>query len=167
MERWLPIEGFPGYEVSDQGRVRCWRPRTHTAKAPTEPRLVASTPAPPGGYLMVQLCTGDGRQAGKRVHRLVLETFVGPSNGLDACHLNGVRTDNRLENLRWDTRKGNFSDKKLHGTSGKVFTPYVETFLLYMHEHHGVRYKDLGFWFSVTPQCTWQGARAARARRAA
>jgi hypothetical protein len=52
------------------------------------------------------------------VHRLVLEAFVGPCPaGMEACHNNGVRTDNRLENLRWDTRSANCRDRIRHGTT--------------------------------------------------
>ena len=50
-------------------------------------------------------------------HKLVLETFVGPKLvGLETRHLNGVRNDNRLENLSWGTPFENTQDKKLHGT---------------------------------------------------
>jgi hypothetical protein len=50
------------------------------------------------------------------VHRLVLETFVGPCPpGLEACHNNGDSLDSRLVNLRWDTRKANAADTTLHG----------------------------------------------------
>lgn len=34
----------------------------------------------------------------------------------EACHNNGNRSDNRLENLRWDTAKENQKDRDLHGT---------------------------------------------------
>ena len=53
----------------------------------------------------------------KRVHRLVLETFVGPCpENMECCHNNGTKTDNRLENLRWDTRSNNIKDAVKHGT---------------------------------------------------
>jgi hypothetical protein len=35
---------------------------------------------------------------------------------MEGCHNNGIASDNRLENLRWDTRKNNHADKKRHGT---------------------------------------------------
>jgi len=42
------------------------------------------------------------------VHHLVLEVFVGPRpEGTVACHNNGDGYDNRVRNLRWDTRKAN------------------------------------------------------------
>ena len=52
----------------------------------------------------------------KYIHRLVLEAFVGPCpEGMETCHNNGVRTDNRLENLRWDTSSANNDDIVKHG----------------------------------------------------
>ena len=52
-----------------------------------------------------------------QLHRLILEVFVGKCpEGLIACHNNGIPTDCRLSNLRWDTYKSNKMDEKLHGT---------------------------------------------------
>jgi hypothetical protein len=52
-----------------------------------------------------------------KVARLVLLAFVGPCpDGMECCHTNGNRTDNRLTNLRWDTPKANAADKRAHGT---------------------------------------------------
>lgn len=51
------------------------------------------------------------------VHQLVLETFIGPCPpGMQACHNNGDRTDNRAANLRWDTPAANQADRIIHGT---------------------------------------------------
>ncbi len=50
-------------------------------------------------------------------HRAVLLAFVGPCpEGMEACHNNGDPLDNRVENLRWDTRSNNTLDKVAHGT---------------------------------------------------
>lgn len=58
----------------------------------------------------------DGRKYNCSVHRLVLLAFIGcPKDGEEACHNNGVASDNRIENLRWDTHKNNNNDRKLHG----------------------------------------------------
>lgn len=67
------------------------------------------------GYLVTSV-GGRGLPI-KRVHILVLETFVGfRSEGQETRHLNGNREDNRLENLAWGSRKDQLQDQKTHGT---------------------------------------------------
>lgn len=114
-EQWKPVVGFEGYEVSDLGRVRCWRPINGQAKPPTEPRVLK-----PGldtdGYLGVTL-RKDCRSHTRKIHRLVLEAFVGiKPAGMETRHLNGVRSDNQLVNLTWGTSQENADDRFRHGT---------------------------------------------------
>lgn len=46
-----------------------------------------------------------------------MEAFVGPCpEGMEVCHNNGDCTDNRLENLRYDTKSANMLDRVRHGT---------------------------------------------------
>ena len=64
------------------------------------------------------------------VHRLVLETFVGPPPaGCQACHNNGDCHDNRVQNLRWGTAKENALDVNRHGrrTCGEKHHAHVIT----------------------------------------
>ena len=62
------------------------------------------------GYITVSL-RRNGRTYPVNVHTLVLLAFVGPRpEGMEACHNNGTRIDNRLSNLRWDTHVGNVAD---------------------------------------------------------
>ena len=64
------------------------------------------------GYIVLER---NGRRITCAVHRLVLETFVGPCpENMECCHNNGIKTDNRLENLRWDTRSENMLDRVKH-----------------------------------------------------
>lgn len=66
------------------------------------------------GYVYVKLINSDGAKR-RTVHRIILETFVGPCpEGKEACHGNGIRHDNRLANLRWDSRQENSKDKIRH-----------------------------------------------------
>lgn len=102
-ENWRQIKGWP-YEVSDQGRVR----RQETG------RLLKPWPVR-NGYLRIALSRWPGHEH-YRVHRLVLEAFVGPCPpGHEAAHANGDPRDNRLSNLRWATRMDNEADKVRHG----------------------------------------------------
>jgi len=55
------------------------------------------------------------------IHRLILETFVGPCPlGMECRHLDGNPKNNRLENLKWGTHKENVQDSIGHGTSFNV-----------------------------------------------
>jgi len=58
----------------------------------------------------------DGKKFSLSVHRLVLAAFVGECpDGMEACHNNGISSDNRPENLRWDSHFENNQDRKKHG----------------------------------------------------
>lgn len=71
------------------------------------------------GYQRVSVYAVPGVQRKIRVHLLVCEAFHGPKPFPDAevRHLNGVRTDNRAENLAWGTAAENQHDRVLHGTA--------------------------------------------------
>lgn len=99
---WLPIAEAPRYRVSDSGLV-----------AGVAVPLLRQTPNRQG-YLIVSL---GGGHHGCRVHKLVLDAFVGPRPpGMQARHLNGRNDDNRLSNLRWGTCDENAQDRLAHGT---------------------------------------------------
>lgn len=117
MEIWKPIPGFSAYEASNLGNIR----RIVPAKRGKTNSLVPYTFSPSmskDGYPVCKLTSDMGETKTIKVHRLVLLAFVGspPADKPEGCHNNGVRTDNRLGNLRWDNRAGNMSDMKLHGS---------------------------------------------------
>jgi len=123
-ERWLPIEGWEGYEVSDLGRVRSWKQRAgkgHGSKYLPDytkpPRLKMPERVKGTGYLQVLLSDCEVGKCKVRISRAVLEAFVGPAPPRhQAAHRDGVRTNNRRGNLRWATALQNAADKFLHGT---------------------------------------------------
>ncbi len=98
------IPGWPEYLVSHSGEV--WsRSRGKMSKPRKNQR----------GYYIVDLHR-DGMRVTKHVSVLVLETFVGPRpDGLEACHWDGNRTNNNVDNLRWDTHAANELDKERYG----------------------------------------------------
>jgi hypothetical protein len=112
-EIWKAIPDFPGYEVSTHGRIRSYWHNRRGIRISHQPRILSTK----GGnkYPHVGL-TRDKTLYHFSVHTIVLTAFVGTCPpGMEACHNNGNRFDNRLFNLRWDTRKNNVSDKFLHG----------------------------------------------------
>ncbi len=108
-ESWLPIAGYPNYEVSDLGRV--WsRPRNGTSGGILKPVWQA------GKYLVVSLWR-DRAYKTYRVHTLVAETFVGPrpDESMEVRHLDGDPSNNAATNLQWGTPRENAADRSRHG----------------------------------------------------
>lgn len=126
-EVWRTIPTLEHYEASTEGRIRA-KARTITLEGmwgPTERALPARILRPQrhtGGYTKHCLWHG-GIGSQHLTHKLILWTFVGvrPA-GLEACHINGVKTDNRLRNLKWGTRSENQAHREDHGT-GRVGKP--------------------------------------------
>lgn len=60
------------------------------------------------GYKIVKFRLPSGGSTQSTVHRLVAKAFIpNPDNKSDVNHKNGIKTDNRVENLEWNTRKEN------------------------------------------------------------
>lgn len=119
---YRPVPGFPGYRVGDDGSVwSCWRLKGcgigrggKYVMGDSWHQLAGGTDK--DGYRKTILCA-NGRRRYVRIHMLVLEVFVGPRPaGMNSAHENGINTDNRLTNLRWDTQHNNIADKRRHGT---------------------------------------------------
>jgi len=118
IEVWRPVQEFPGYEVSSLGQVRSYRSRNGRGKGFSGPPRILKPYPVKEGYLTVNLCVAGARTKKTLVHRLVLAAFRGKApKGFHACHFDGIRTNNRLDNLRWDTAKNNAGDKVRHGTT--------------------------------------------------
>ena len=119
-EQWRAIPGYEGYyEASPIGRIRSIaRSVTAVRDGKTVTWNLKSKiirPRPVFGYSQVTLSVAAVHRH-FRVHRLVLETFVGPCPAeMEALHANDIRDDNRLENLRWGTRSENLHDMVRNG----------------------------------------------------
>lgn len=117
------IPQFPGYRIGDDGSVwSCRRPvglgygGGFKVIETTVWHLLKPKPSR-GGYLQVTL----SHRKVRKVHRLVLEAFVGPRPPRhEACHFpDRDVTNNRLSNLRWATKSDNMRDRLLHGTDNR------------------------------------------------
>lgn len=117
-EDWRPVVGYEGrYEVSDLGRVRSVEHRDR--RGVRRPGIILRLQRDSDGYRIAGL-SRDGRVRSRKVARLVLAAFVGSApERAEACHNNGDRQDNRLENLRWDSTKANAADRDRHGRTAR------------------------------------------------
>lgn len=117
VERWLPVVGWESYYlVSDLGRVRSL-PRP-TASGRHVGRILKPQKKGPPGYLYPGLTlSGGGVKLQVKVHRLVLQAFIGPApEGMnDGRHLDGEPFNCALTNLAWGTHAQNGQDMIGHG----------------------------------------------------
>lgn len=121
-EQWQSVDKWPGYEVSNHGRVRsvdrtaiCGDGVVRRWKG----RVLKQTPAK-SGYLQVSLSCGP-RLRTARVHVLVATAFHGPCpDGMECRHLDGNPANNRADNLEWGTPGENLRDRIRHGTHHEV-----------------------------------------------
>lgn len=115
---WADIPGYEGiYQINRDGHVvsltKAGRQGRHARKKPVIIRHATNR----HGYEVVKLCL-NGKERYHAVHRLLLTVFVRPpKDGEQGCHNNGIRNDNRIENLRWGTAAENQADRRIHDTA--------------------------------------------------
>lgn len=125
---WKTIQGWPSYQVSDQGQVRSvdrefkdslGRGRSYKGRL-LKQRLNDS------GYLYVELNSPE-KQKKVTVHILVAQEFIPKlSADLVVCHGPNGKLDNSVSNLRWDTQSNNIFDsvrEKTHVSARKERCP--------------------------------------------
>lgn len=105
-EIWKDAVGYEElYEVSSYGRVK-----SLNYSGGKKEKIMKQT-FTNNGYLTVGL-TKDGKTKTFKVHRLVAIAFIpNVENKPYVDHINTIRTDNRVENLRWATRIENMNNE--------------------------------------------------------
>ena len=102
IELWKDIDcGYLGlYQISNQGRVKSFIDNKGKRR-----EKILKFYCNKKGYLNVTLCKNKIYKK-KRIHQLVLLAFKGKSD-LQCNHINGIKSDNRLENLEYCTPSEN------------------------------------------------------------
>ena len=103
---WKPIEGYEGlYEISNNGKVRGLDRKDN--KGRKVKGQIIKIHINTHGYQIVDLCK-DGERKHYQLHRLIAKTFIpNPDNKPHIDHINTIKSDNRIKNLRWVTRSEN------------------------------------------------------------
>lgn len=149
-ERWLPVVGYEGlYEVSDLGRIQSL-PRTRLNKGSYSGKIMS-----PGwitnGRFQITLSNLHGIKKMHLLHRLVLQSFVGPCpDGMDCCHNDGNPGNNKVGNLRWDTKSENSRDVVRHGRSHTAKLTAEDVLRIREARLFGAKTKDLASVYGIS-----------------
>lgn len=147
-EIWKPIPGYP-CEASSLGRIRSFY-QTKTGR-------ICNGNIARNGYIRVQFVKKDGQ---KTAHRLIAAAWLpNPNNLPQVNHKNGIKTDNRPDNLEWCTGSQNQIHSLVTGlrkiqygihTSGAKFDEtQIKTIKICLRD--GLRVGQIAKYFKVNP----------------
>lgn len=119
-EEWKVIDEFPNYEISTKGNIRTKEyvdARDHIRQSKLLNKQVNNI-----GYEYVILSNEIVKHKTLTVHRLMAKTFLDDySDTLNVNHINGIKTDNRIENLEMVTHSENIKKRYEIGIDGNNY----------------------------------------------
>lgn len=109
------VSGYPAYRVGNDGTAWSRRQKTGNRWIDSESWWPLEGSVHHDGYRYITLYR-DGTARSRKIAALVCEAFHGPRpEKMEACHDNGIRTDDHADNLYWGTRRENAADRQRHG----------------------------------------------------
>ena len=131
-EVWKDVPGYEGiYAASTTGLVKNYGRQLGWRNGGKEKPKVLKQRKDEKGYMRVSLVDGNGKRTFWGVHRIIATTFIpNPENKPFIDHINSVKDDNRVENLRWCTSVENAHNpitfkkylKAMEGQRGKILS---------------------------------------------
>lgn len=160
---WKQIPGYENcYEASESGEIRSVDriipyPRDENYKSFLTGRLMSQCDC--DGYLIVHL-SNNGVKKNHTVHRLIALTFIpNPENKRTINHINGIKTDNRVENLEWASYKENINHaiktglRDLKGEKNNKAVLSASDILNIRLNKNGITKTEMAKLYGVKPAC--------------
>lgn len=122
---WRDVVGFEGlYEVNSEGQIKSldklsphWKGGIRNIKG----KILTGT-LDKDGYKVVSLSLNGVKKIHK-IHRLVAECFIeNPSNKETVNHINGIKADNLVSNLEWNTHRENSIHRSLFSSKTSKYS---------------------------------------------
>lgn len=137
-EFFVTIDDFPNYKVDVEGRVL----NVKTGRI-LKPAL------DDGGYYCVMLSNNRERET-RRVHQLVASAFLNkPNENVVVDHINNIRSDNRIENLRYVTSSDNSRNRLGHiGNIKYEFVDEIPLNSLHITHVKGIDVSELEIYYN-------------------
>lgn len=143
---WKPVVGCDKYEVSSAGRIRRSKPAKGAVVG-----LVMAPQLGKEGYVRI-MARGFPT---KLVHRIVAHAFLGDITGKDINHINGNKSDNRVENLEICSRSHNMKHAiRCLGTKISKLTVDSVIEIRKLHQY-GLACSEIAKAFDVTATNVW------------
>lgn len=138
MEIFKEIKGYKEYEIGNKGTVL-----SHKRK----PSITVKLGLHSQGYNTFTVCSKSKHKTFFH-HRVLAETFIpNPENKPMVNHKNGIKTDNRLENLEWVTSKENVNhalETRLNKSEKSVVQISLDGFILNEYKSHNEASRQTG-----------------------